>query len=84
MENLYTIIEMARREKELEMAISIRAGIAIAKLAARHVSKHGHIENRNLADYARSVFLGASKGKTWLDLEKTLDDVIRGAMRVYG
>jgi len=84
LEKIYNVVEMARKEKELEMSVSIRAGIAIARLSARHLSKHGSIGNDDIAAYARSVILGAARGKKWLDLEKTLDDVIRGAMRAYG
>lgn len=83
LEKIYTIIKAARDEHALGMAVSIRAGISIAKLTARHISEHGKLNNEDLKIYARSVFLGASKGRSWINMEKTIDDVIREALRTH-
>ncbi len=83
LEKVHHIVKVARAQKELEMAVSIRAGIAIARLAARHIEKKGKIGDAALRDYSRCVFLGAAKGRTWLELDKSLDDVIEDAIKAF-
>ncbi|RZN66872.1 MAG: MoxR family ATPase [Candidatus Methanolliviera hydrocarbonicum] len=83
LDKIYDIVKAAREEQDLEMAVSIRAGISIARLAAYHLSQHGELDGKDLINYARSVLLGTSKGRGWISLEKTIDDVIRGALKTH-
>jgi MoxR-like ATPase len=84
LDKIYAVVKAAREEQEHEMAVSIRAGISIAKLAAHHISKHGELRDSDLTNYAHSAFLGACRGKAWISLDRTIDKVIREALKAYG
>lgn len=84
LEKIYAMVKAARDEQDQEMAVSIRAGITIAKLAANHLFKHSELTDNDLAGYASSAFLGACKGRAWISLDRTIERVIREALASCG
>lgn len=79
---IYAIIQATREDRDLEMPASIRAGIAIARLAAWHISQRGELNDQILMNYARSVLLGVSKGRAWVSAEKTIEDIIGRVLEI--
>ncbi len=84
LEKIYAMVAAARREREHEMSVSIRAGISIARLAARHLSTRGELAESDLVRYAHSVFLGTCAGSAWIGLDRAIDGVVRESLKAHG
>jgi len=83
LEKIYMIIKTLRENEEIEMNVSIRAGISIAKLIAHHIFKYHEIEDKDLAKYAYSVLLGISNRKKWIDLDEIIKKNIEKTFKIY-
>ena len=74
---IYAIVNAMRENQELEMAISVRAGISIAKLAAQHISQQGELTDQTLSNYACNVLLGALEKKGWMTGEQVIKEQVK-------
>ncbi len=84
LDKIYAMVKAARDEQDLEMTVSLRAGITIAKLAANHLSKREELTDDELVNYATTAFLGACKGRAWISMDRTMDKMIRAALAACG
>ena len=80
---IYAMIKAARESPDLEMPASVRAGIAIARLAARHISQGRELSNEVLLDYASSVLLGSSSDTGSIVAQKSIKEVLRRVLAYH-
>lgn len=84
LDKIYAIVKAVRENPDLEMPASIRTGISIAKLAARHISQGRDLSKEVLVNYASNVLLGSSPGLEWIATRKTIEEISRRILADYG
>ncbi len=84
LQKIYAMVKAARDGGGQEMAVSIRAGISIARLAANHLGRGRELSDDDLMTYASSVLLGACKGRAWISMGQSIDRMVRKALAEHG
>jgi len=84
LQKIYVIVKAVREDPDLEMPVSIRAGISMAKLVSRHISQGKEPSDEVVINYASHVLLGSSHGTEWMATRKAIEEISRGVLAGYG
>lgn len=81
-ESIYSLVSMTRESTDIEVPASIRAGIAIARLAYQMAMREedGEVSFGVLSRASEHVLLGALRYRPGVDPEKTVKTLIRRAL----
>ncbi|MDY6796364.1 MAG: MoxR family ATPase [Actinomycetota bacterium] len=83
LEKIYSIVKAVRENPDLEIPVSIRAGISMAKLISRHISQGREMSDEVLVNYASHVLLGSSHETEWIVTRNMIKEISSGALAQY-
>lgn len=82
LESIYQIIHRTRLDGDVEQPASIRAGIAIARLASLQAKKNGEYSNRALSFASKHVLSGSIKARPGIKSEDVSNKIIKSILGV--
>jgi MoxR-like ATPase len=77
LQKIYAVIRAVRTDADLEMSLSVRAGISMAQLISRHIAQGKEPSSEVLIKYASHAFLGSSSALEWTDNSRAIEEIAR-------